>query len=363
MDAMSFAVDFQHDRSVLHFLEVRRILEPAAMALAAATMSDDDIAGLGELLDELPPEPGVEESVDNDLEFHRRIAVVPETPSSPRSSTASPAVPSAPGSGGESLRRRRYAGPSTSIVRSSRPWPAVARRSRTPPRWCTSPASSNGCATPSAAVRTTPPVSATRGGYRWRPVSAGRSAPRRARRPGSRGGRHRIPPAVACAATPVPSGNAADSTSTASARHGRSTEARASTAPYRNPPPWVQRVHGSSAGPATAASTGAARVYRGRVDRHPRGHPLQAAALHRRDPAGRVRADVEQEVPAARDDVHQLLDRSRRRRDSAVRPPAGCTRTSSRCPGSSPTSPGPASPGPAGTRWCGSPNGSGPTDR
>ena len=74
MDAMSFAVDFHHDRSVLHFLEVRRILEPAATALAAAAMSDDDIAGLDELLNKLPPEPGVEEAVDNDLEFHRRIA-------------------------------------------------------------------------------------------------------------------------------------------------------------------------------------------------------------------------------------------------------------------------------------------------
>jgi GntR family transcriptional repressor for pyruvate dehydrogenase complex len=74
MDAMSFAVDFQHDRSVLHFLAVRRILEPAATGLAAVMMSDDDIAGLDELLNELPPEPGVEELVDNDLEFHRRIA-------------------------------------------------------------------------------------------------------------------------------------------------------------------------------------------------------------------------------------------------------------------------------------------------
>jgi GntR family transcriptional regulator, transcriptional repressor for pyruvate dehydrogenase complex len=74
LDAMSFAVDLQHDRSVMHFLEVRRILEPAATALAAAAMSDEEIAGLDELLDKLPPEPGVEESVDNDLEFHRRIA-------------------------------------------------------------------------------------------------------------------------------------------------------------------------------------------------------------------------------------------------------------------------------------------------
>jgi GntR family transcriptional repressor for pyruvate dehydrogenase complex len=74
LDAMSFAVDFQHDRSVLHFLEVRRILEPAAMALSATAMSDDEIASLGALLEEVPPESSVEEFVDNDLEFHRRIA-------------------------------------------------------------------------------------------------------------------------------------------------------------------------------------------------------------------------------------------------------------------------------------------------
>jgi GntR family transcriptional repressor for pyruvate dehydrogenase complex len=74
MDAMSFAVDFQHDSSVLQFLEVRRMLEPPATALAASRMSDEEIAGLDELLDELPPEPGVEELVANDQEFHRRIA-------------------------------------------------------------------------------------------------------------------------------------------------------------------------------------------------------------------------------------------------------------------------------------------------
>jgi GntR family transcriptional regulator, transcriptional repressor for pyruvate dehydrogenase complex len=74
MDAMSFAVDFQHDRSVLHFLETRRILEPAATALATIAMSDDDLAELSALLDQVPDDPGVEEAVANDLEFHRRIA-------------------------------------------------------------------------------------------------------------------------------------------------------------------------------------------------------------------------------------------------------------------------------------------------
>src|SRR4029079_15236830 len=34
LDAMSFVVDFHRDDTVLQFLEVRRILEPAATALA-----------------------------------------------------------------------------------------------------------------------------------------------------------------------------------------------------------------------------------------------------------------------------------------------------------------------------------------
>lgn len=74
MDAMSFAVDFQHDRSVLHFLETRRILEPAATAMATSAMTDGEIAELSTLLDKVPDEPGVEELVANDLEFHSRIA-------------------------------------------------------------------------------------------------------------------------------------------------------------------------------------------------------------------------------------------------------------------------------------------------
>src|SRR3954469_21861891 len=45
LDALSFVVEFHRDDTVLEFLEVRRILEPAATALAAHRMTDDDIAG------------------------------------------------------------------------------------------------------------------------------------------------------------------------------------------------------------------------------------------------------------------------------------------------------------------------------
>ncbi len=74
LDAMTFVVDFHRDDTVLRFLEVRRILEPAATAMAAQHMTDDDIAGLRLLLDKLDDDTDVEALVANDLEFHRRIA-------------------------------------------------------------------------------------------------------------------------------------------------------------------------------------------------------------------------------------------------------------------------------------------------
>jgi DNA-binding FadR family transcriptional regulator len=74
LDAMTFVVDFHRDDTVLDFLAVRRILEPAATALAAVHMSESDIAGLGVLLEELEGLPTVEALVANDLQFHRKIA-------------------------------------------------------------------------------------------------------------------------------------------------------------------------------------------------------------------------------------------------------------------------------------------------
>ncbi|SEP51542.1 FadR/GntR family transcriptional regulator [Amycolatopsis saalfeldensis] len=74
LDAMTFVVDFHRDDTVLDFLAVRRILEPAATALAALHMGEEDIAELGALLDELADAPTVEALVANDLQFHRKIA-------------------------------------------------------------------------------------------------------------------------------------------------------------------------------------------------------------------------------------------------------------------------------------------------
>ncbi|MBT2369560.1 FadR family transcriptional regulator [Streptomyces sp. ISL-10] len=73
LEALSFVVDFHRDDTVLEFLAVRRILEPAATAMAAARISEAELDALGEQLDALGPQPSVEELVAADLEFHRGI--------------------------------------------------------------------------------------------------------------------------------------------------------------------------------------------------------------------------------------------------------------------------------------------------
>ncbi len=74
LDAIGFVVDFHQDDTVLQFLEVRRILEPAATEMAAVRMTDQEIAGLRRILDELGDSPTLEAQVANDLRFHGHIA-------------------------------------------------------------------------------------------------------------------------------------------------------------------------------------------------------------------------------------------------------------------------------------------------
>jgi DNA-binding FadR family transcriptional regulator len=50
---VAFLADFHRDDSVLHPLEVRRILEPAATTMAAQVMSDEAIEELREVLEAL----------------------------------------------------------------------------------------------------------------------------------------------------------------------------------------------------------------------------------------------------------------------------------------------------------------------
>jgi GntR family transcriptional regulator, transcriptional repressor for pyruvate dehydrogenase complex len=75
LEALSFIVDFHRDDTVLEFLEVRRILEPAATGLAAVGMSEEGRKELGEILRSADVNSPIEDFVAADLEFHRKIAV------------------------------------------------------------------------------------------------------------------------------------------------------------------------------------------------------------------------------------------------------------------------------------------------
>jgi GntR family transcriptional regulator, transcriptional repressor for pyruvate dehydrogenase complex len=75
LEALSFIVDFHRDDTVLEFLEVRRILEPAATALAALRMSPEEQAELSKLLDAVAIGSPVDDFVAADLEFHKKIAI------------------------------------------------------------------------------------------------------------------------------------------------------------------------------------------------------------------------------------------------------------------------------------------------
>lgn len=74
LEALSFVVDFHGDAQVLELLEVRRILEPAATAMACGRVDDGGVRDLYTLLDDVTEDVSVEKLVEADLEFHRRIA-------------------------------------------------------------------------------------------------------------------------------------------------------------------------------------------------------------------------------------------------------------------------------------------------
>jgi GntR family transcriptional repressor for pyruvate dehydrogenase complex len=80
LDALSFVVDLHHEGSLLHLLEARRVLEGQAALLAAQRIADEQLAELRELLDAMPDCDTVEEFVENDIAFHRAIAIASGNP-------------------------------------------------------------------------------------------------------------------------------------------------------------------------------------------------------------------------------------------------------------------------------------------
>src|SRR4051794_7880573 len=74
LDALTFVVDFHRDDSVLDFLRVRRILEPAAAAMAAQRVTPEEVQAMRAVLEETRPDAPAEELLATDIEFHRLVS-------------------------------------------------------------------------------------------------------------------------------------------------------------------------------------------------------------------------------------------------------------------------------------------------
>lgn len=74
LEASSFAVDVRQDAAILEVFAVRRILEPAAAALAAACTRPEDVERLRALLADVDTHTSVDELVAHDVVFHRTLS-------------------------------------------------------------------------------------------------------------------------------------------------------------------------------------------------------------------------------------------------------------------------------------------------
>ena len=84
LDTLTFVVDFHRDDSVLDFLRVRRILEPAAAAMAAQLVTPEAGAGDAGGRRRVPTDATPEELLTSDIEFHRLVSAPPATRCWPR---------------------------------------------------------------------------------------------------------------------------------------------------------------------------------------------------------------------------------------------------------------------------------------
>lgn len=73
LSGLAFVVDLMQDTTLVEVFEVRRLLEPAATALAAQRITDDEILELRESLAGMRAAHDPEDLVFRDIEFHSRI--------------------------------------------------------------------------------------------------------------------------------------------------------------------------------------------------------------------------------------------------------------------------------------------------
>jgi GntR family transcriptional repressor for pyruvate dehydrogenase complex len=74
LETMSLAVDLMQNRTLVELFEVRRMIEPAATALAAGRIEKEDIRRLEATLGRMDAAENVEELVEADDDFHRTVA-------------------------------------------------------------------------------------------------------------------------------------------------------------------------------------------------------------------------------------------------------------------------------------------------
>ncbi|MBK3638370.1 FadR family transcriptional regulator [Streptomyces sp. MBT97] len=73
LETLSFAADVSQGRAALQLLQVRRLMEPAATALAATALTPQDLEELGGILGRSRTAATVDEFVAHDIAFHLRI--------------------------------------------------------------------------------------------------------------------------------------------------------------------------------------------------------------------------------------------------------------------------------------------------
>lgn len=73
LSGLSFVVDLMQDRTVLELIEVRRILEPAAIALAATRIDDKTVDDVRASFERMKEAKTTEELIAEDMDFHRLV--------------------------------------------------------------------------------------------------------------------------------------------------------------------------------------------------------------------------------------------------------------------------------------------------
>jgi GntR family transcriptional regulator, transcriptional repressor for pyruvate dehydrogenase complex len=73
LEALTFVVDFHRDDSVLEFLRVRRILEPAAASMAAERITPDEVQVIQGIIDSCLDDGTDEAFLEHDIESHRLV--------------------------------------------------------------------------------------------------------------------------------------------------------------------------------------------------------------------------------------------------------------------------------------------------